>query len=286
MVNSWGPEHQAGSYPRLSPDGNRLAFDRPDPRAALATSGWRICQRRHHPLDLSSWLRLDSNLVAGWKQSRVRVQPRCRDGPVREGLNGSEPEQPLLKSDKRKMPTDWSRDGEFLLFDQEDPASGWDLWALPMKGDRQPFPILQSEFNETRGRSHRTGSGWPIPRTRRAATRCMFSPSLAGQPQRKPTALQLKVAHLGRWRGTAPLAIRWQGIVLYEPGPQVRVRIHQDRPPVRAGLATPLFDSTTVDAAAGFDVTPDGKRFLIPTVSDDNPRPLTLFVNWTAALKK
>ena len=68
-----------------------------------------------------------------------------------KSIDGSAPERLLLKSDKRKTPTDWSRDGEFLLFQQEDPASGWDLWALPMKGDRQPFPVLHSEFNEIDG---------------------------------------------------------------------------------------------------------------------------------------
>ena len=68
-----------------------------------------------------------------------------------KSIDGSAPERLLLKSDKRKTPTDWSRDGEFLLFQQEDLANGWDLWALPMKGDRQPFPVLHSEFNETDG---------------------------------------------------------------------------------------------------------------------------------------
>ena len=52
-------------------------------------------------------------------------------------VNASEPERQILKSDKRKMPTDWSRDGQFLLFEQEDPKTGWDLWALPMTGERK-----------------------------------------------------------------------------------------------------------------------------------------------------
>ena len=68
-----------------------------------------------------------------------------------KSIDGSAPERLLLKSDKRKTPTDWSRDGEFLLFQQEDPASGWDMWVLPMKGDRQPFPVVHSEFNEIHG---------------------------------------------------------------------------------------------------------------------------------------
>ena len=68
-----------------------------------------------------------------------------------KAVSGSDPERLLLKSDKRKIPTDWSRDGQFLIFEQEEPMSGWDLWALSMKGDSRPFPVLQSQFNEIHG---------------------------------------------------------------------------------------------------------------------------------------
>jgi hypothetical protein len=58
-------------------------------------------------------------------------------------------------------------------------------------------------------------------------------------------------------------------------------------PPFEPGVATPLFESPSVSASAGYDVTPDGGRFLITTVPDEErARPLTLFVNWTTALKK
>src|SRR5438876_6346877 len=51
------------------------------------------------------------------------------------------------------LPTDWSRtkNGEFLFFQQEDPRTGWDVWALPMSGDRKPVPIL------TRSEERRVG---------------------------------------------------------------------------------------------------------------------------------
>jgi len=36
----------------------------------------------------------------------------------------------------------------------------------------------------------------------------------------------------------------------------------------------------------GYDVSPDEKKFLINAAADENTRPLTLVVNWTAELKK
>ena len=35
-----------------------------------------------------------------------------------------------------------------------------------------------------------------------------------------------------------------------------------------------------------YDVSPDGKRFLLIVPADENARPLTLVVNWTAELQK
>ena len=49
-------------------------------------------------------------------------------------------------------PTDWSADGRFVLytFGGSFPATS-DIWALPMFGDRKPFPVAQSEFAESLG---------------------------------------------------------------------------------------------------------------------------------------
>ena len=33
----------------------------------------------------------------------------------------------------------------------QSPKTGLDLWALPLAGDRKPFPVLQTPFDETSG---------------------------------------------------------------------------------------------------------------------------------------
>jgi dipeptidyl aminopeptidase/acylaminoacyl peptidase len=43
----------------------------------------------------------------------------------------------------------WSPDGRFLVFEQADPVTGWDLWLLPLEGERKPIPYLRTPFNET-----------------------------------------------------------------------------------------------------------------------------------------
>ena len=57
-------------------------------------------------------------------------------------------EELLLSTSQPKFPMDWSADGRFLLYDSLDPKRGFDIWALPLEGDRKPFAVVQTDFNE------------------------------------------------------------------------------------------------------------------------------------------
>ena len=43
---------------------------------------------------------------------------------------------------------DWSSDGRFLLYESLDPKRGFDIWAMPLAGDRQPFAVVQTDFSD------------------------------------------------------------------------------------------------------------------------------------------
>src|SRR5262249_33235008 len=61
-------------------------------------------------------------------------------------------EKVVFKSPELKVPTDWSRDGRFLLFNQLDPKTSDDIWVMPLTGDAQPSKYLKTEFSESGGR--------------------------------------------------------------------------------------------------------------------------------------
>ena len=59
-------------------------------------------------------------------------------------------EELLLETGLPLFPLDWSRDGRFLLFNQDEKWGNNDLWVLPMSGDdRKPFPIVQTTDDES-----------------------------------------------------------------------------------------------------------------------------------------
>src|SRR5262249_33651313 len=59
----------------------------------------------------------------------------------------------LLKSDYSNYPTDWSRDGRFIIYQHRDPKMKRHVWFLPMtgSGEEKPFPVVQTEADEIEG---------------------------------------------------------------------------------------------------------------------------------------
>jgi eukaryotic-like serine/threonine-protein kinase len=48
-----------------------------------------------------------------------------------------------------KILPDWSRDGRYIVFIQIGSTTAEDIWAMPLQGDRRPFPVIQTPANET-----------------------------------------------------------------------------------------------------------------------------------------
>ncbi|HSE41972.1 MAG TPA: protein kinase [Acidobacteriota bacterium] len=54
----------------------------------------------------------------------------------------------LFKSPFGAFDLSWSGDGRFITFTSADPKTNFDLWVLPLDGDRKAFPYLQTENRE------------------------------------------------------------------------------------------------------------------------------------------
>jgi Tol biopolymer transport system component len=55
-----------------------------------------------------------------------------------------------------KSPSDWSSDGQYLVYTQQNPKTGADIWVLPnpaarSETDQKPFPFANTPFLETQG---------------------------------------------------------------------------------------------------------------------------------------
>jgi dipeptidyl aminopeptidase/acylaminoacyl peptidase len=139
-------------------------------RMFLSPHGRRLLvERRDSPTTVDLWMiELDRGLARRFtleSQSRIGGRPVwSRDGSriafssnragttniYRRFADGTGGEETLYESSGLFKEVDtWSPDGRYLVFEQADPVTGWDLWLLPLEGDRKPVPYLRSRFNET-----------------------------------------------------------------------------------------------------------------------------------------
>jgi len=285
-----GTSTMLGAAPRLSPDGRQVAFYCLD-RQSGAGDIWLEDVSHHVVTRLTShpgydWMPIwspDGNSI---------VFASNRDGPMdlyQKPVSGSEPERQILKSDRRKIPDDWSHDGRFLVFEQADPKTNWDLWALPMDGDRKPFPILQSESNEIQCALSPDGK-WLTYSSDEAGGYQVYVQPFAGRSVTVGTGQRFGA----RWRistdGGAQPRWRSDGKELFYVGADRKIMSVAVKtvPAFEAGMPSPLFASTISQDLTNpqYDVAPDGKRFLISAPSNlRGSAPVTVVLNWTAGLK-
>jgi len=195
----------------------------------------------------------------------------------------------LLADSLNKWPEDWSPDGRFILFGVAAAAqTGRDLWVLPMFGDRKPFPFLQTQFSVGSGRFSPDGRWIAFASNESGRAEVYVAPftGAGGAPSGAAALATLG----GKWQistagGQGPQWRRDGKEIFYlAPDKKVMGAAVGGEGTFEVGAVRPLFD--TPASIVGYDVSPDGQRFLVNTLVEENSAPITLVVNWPALLKK
>jgi Tol biopolymer transport system component len=189
----------------------------------------------------------------------------------------STPQRPCGPRQCALLPTDWSADGRYILytFVGTFPATN-DIWALPLAGDRTPFPVVNSEFNEVQG-VFSPDSRWIAYAADNAG-----QPDVYVQPFRRDGD-KIRISPSGgrnpHWRADGR-----ELFYLDATGAMMAVSIDG----AETGLPKRLFPAGVVSPNQVYVVTRDGQRFLVNTrlQNSTTPTPLTVIVNWTSTLPK
>ena len=74
-----------------------------------------------------------------WSPDGTRLvfsSPRDGNPPsMFEKMSNGGNEKPFFKSDQLVQPTEWSRDGRFIVYGRRDPKTQWDIWLVPTVPD-------------------------------------------------------------------------------------------------------------------------------------------------------
>ena len=181
-------------------------------------------------------------------------------------------EQVLLESPENKNMGDWSPDGRFILYSSQNPKTARDIWALPLDGDRKPFVVVQTGFDEAGARFSEDGR-WIAYQSNETGQVEVFVQPFPG-PGR---SWQIST------NGGAGAEFRADGRELYYRAPDNRLMaapltLDAKGVTVDAGNPVALFP---LRPGAAYTATSDGQRFLInqPT-GDATASPITVVLNW------
>jgi hypothetical protein len=82
---------------------------------------------------------------------RIAFTGLTRQTLFAKGVTGNAGNRPLWRSDYPMYPSDWSRDGKFLLYTQDTPGKRYDVWSLSIDGTNKATSVLQSPVVEMNG---------------------------------------------------------------------------------------------------------------------------------------
>ena len=293
-VGSAGPAHINVKSGRLSPDGRKLATAIYDVERG-AQNLWIVDVRSNaaRELTLEPGVRdapvwSPDSKTLGFMHSAGK-QPQVHLRGIR-GAEENDPEEALAPSGFQ-MPTDWSPDGRFIAFANTGISrlaseTQSDVLVIDLAHGRQVIPLLSTRFHEANAAFSPDGK-W-----------LTFTSNESGRPEVYVQAFESTGTprvtgerHLVTRSGAQALRWRRDGKELFYLSFDGRVHAVPTKlgPKPEFGPATPLFTISTEARAAihsvlGFDVSPDGKRFLIPAVSSQEGPSLVVMQNWEAAL--
>ncbi|HEU4390075.1 MAG TPA: hypothetical protein VFV34_19895, partial [Blastocatellia bacterium] len=276
-----GPQTLNPGRPRLSPDDARFIEDRFDlDRGSSDLWLTDVASGNVRPFTFD----LATDLDAVWSPDGSRIA-WCsnRAGQFdlyRRAASGEGKDELLHKGqDYPKHPTDWSRDGRFIIYGQPHPKTKGDVWVLPVGPPvGEPFVFLHSEANEGAAVLSPNGA-WMAYQSDESGQYEVYVQSFPeGGGKRQISTGGGLAPH---WRADG------KEMFYHAPDGNLMAVTVKRGPSFEA--ARPLFPFRPAGTRflPFYSVSGDGQRFLLSTIVDnDMTTPLTVMVNWSADLKR
>jgi Tol biopolymer transport system component len=197
-------------------------------------------------------------------------------------VTGSENEESLLHSGQSLSATDWSADGRFIVYTMQGGQTAFDLWLLPLTGERKPVVYLQTPFTEDDGQFY--------PDARDEQRWMAYQSNESGREQIYVQAIPAPGAkyQISTEGGTVPRWRRDGRELFYISADQRLVAV-----PISAGSGLqvgkpqPLFANAAMNS---FVPSKSGDRFLINVPASGEqvvtPPPIIVVTDWTATMAR
>jgi Tol biopolymer transport system component len=275
QVARLGDSHGFGpSYMSISPDNRRLAVQRTD---GGNTDIWLLDLDRNTPIRFTS--DPEPDIAPLWSPSGDRLvfsSRRTRFNLYEKPIAGAAAVE-LLTTEQTKSVTDWSRDGQFLLFRSLDPELSWDVWAMPMSGDRKPFAVVRTKFEERDARFSPDGK-WIAYQSNESGRFEIYVQPFQSPGERRRISTDGGVQAQWSRDGRELFYLGLNGQLVAVP-----VGL-SSAGGFSAGAAVPMFTArvgSLQDIPTNlYSVSSDGQRFLLDTIVEEAASPIVIVLNW------
>jgi serine/threonine-protein kinase len=248
-------------YPRLSPDGTRVAISIADSLTPVRGDIWVLdlvrgaktrvtfeANNRFYPVWTADGARLIFSDGIG--KNRVRWAPATGAGSTDTLLEGEE-----------RYPTSVSQDGRLLAFYEVHPQTRRDLWVFPLDGTGKPQPFFGTPFEDSAPMFSPDGH-WVAYASNKSGQNEIYV-----RPYPAAGAQEYTISAGG---GTEPLWAPDGRELLYRHGNDLMsVSVSSAAGSLTAAAPTRLLsgqfllDSSVTRTVANYDISRDGRRFLM-----------------------
>ena len=292
VVSTIGPANVNLKQGRLSPNGKEIATAIFDVNRGV-TDMWIVNAGTGAARRVIPGPGLVDNPV--WApDSKTLAFSRVYDSPpklILRGLGEQDRDEPLPE-DYFQVPRDWSHDGRFLAFTNtgvaqiENELKG-DVRLIDMAHGRKVVHLISSPFHEDNPAFSPDGLWLAFTSNESGRSEVYLqafeaagSPRLVGQRHlvSRHGALAL------RWRRDAKelFYLAWDGKVYAVPiALSPKLKISEPAPLFAIGTEA----RAAVHSLAGFDVSIDGQRFLVPVVTSPEKSEIVVIQNWESGLQ-
>jgi Tol biopolymer transport system component len=177
------------------------------------------------------------------------------------------------------LPTDWSRDGRFIVFDDGIGSETREVWIADV-AERKFVPLFQNKFPQWGTAFSPDGKRIAFVSIESGRPE-VYVQAFEAMPTPRAVGEKREVSRDGAW------LVRWRpdGSELFFVGMDNSLEAVSARGALEFSEPKTLFRipgatqyGTTRDFQ--FDVSPDGQRFIMPTTGSVAPPPLTVIENW------
>ena len=277
-IGTAGQPAQGVFYPALSPDGRFAAVEtlengNLDVWIYDITRGARTRITSDPATDiLPAWSPTGEELAfSSYRAGNIDIFVRRADGSAEE--------RALPATSQHERVSDWSRDGEHIIYSLRDSKNGFDLWYLKRLdgGGWEPLAFLRSSFNDRAPKFSPDGR---------------YVAYLSDESGRDEAYVRSFPDGQRKWPVSTNGAsqIRWSrngGELFYaEGGTLVAVPV-RTAPEFTAGPPKRLFSHAAFTATTdpNYDVSADGQRILLPETVEGRERMIHVVQNWFAAFR-